>query len=191
MTNKKLLSFFFISLLLTSLVAPISVQGANDSNKNTNKNESMGGEEKAPVMKIDQITTLVDYEYKEEFDEFVVTIESDLRQSVVFSDVFSGVQGGSGDVSRIPQQDMVLEQGTNTYVFEVTEYQGKAVLGLSTPRASINIVEDTGLGLFSGSPTWLDVQSGALAGLVIGGILPIAYAFVKKYKEPDEPIRKF
>ncbi len=192
--QKQLLSISFISLLLFSAFIPIPVVVANNQTQNKNQphQEKEKDIEEAPKMRIDRLTTLISYTYVEEKNQFVVVIESDLRQSITFSDVFSGISGdsGSGGISRIPQQQLVLDQGVNRLKFEVTEYQGKAVLGLATPRAAINVVNEGGNALFSGSPRWIDVQSSALAGLFIGGIIPVGYAFVMKYKEPEEPRRK-
>ncbi|PTD94503.1 hypothetical protein C9439_02210 [archaeon SCG-AAA382B04] len=182
MGSQKTFSLFFIFLILVSLGIPV-VSGANNTTKEKTKEKS------TPVMKIDKLTTLVSWNYDSEKEQFSVTLKSDLRQSIVFSNVFSGAQG-DGQVSRIPQQQLVLDQGKQTVKFDVTEYRGKAILGLATPRASINIVSEGGSMLFSGAPRWVDVQASAIAGLLVGGIIPIGYAFVIKYKEPSEPRRK-
>lgn len=118
--------------------------------------------------------------------QMTLVIQSEISQTVVVSDVLSGVGSSTSTVSHIDFRRVDLDPGRNVVTIEPTVYRENAVVSVSTSEAAVNVVEKGTKPLFRGAATWQHVQLAALSGLVVGFLLVAVMAWYKRAKVRTE-----
>lgn len=169
--NARIPIIFLSSLLLLSLFIPLTSAESTDA---------VGPE----GIEIDSNTYIETYSFSE--DRFRLVINSTINQPIVVSDPLAGVSDEG--VTHVPQERINLDEGENIITFEVSTGSDLVMMGLSTPRSSVNIVEESGgVSVFGTEPNWDMVYLSGVAGAAATLLLYTSIFLVLKHKEPEEP----
>jgi hypothetical protein len=170
-----LLALVFVNvgfLVLTGAVGPAAAQP-------TNETTPTGGEA------ITDSLTLVSAEYNEGNATAVLSFQADKPTAVTLTDAGAFQQGGE-----IPQRTAVVDGQTSMQI-PVTEVDGMVGVTVSAGNTLYAVPIDTtpDANLFSGDPTWQDMQIAGFSGFA-GGLLIVGLVAWRRVRSDEGEVER-
>ena len=130
-------------------------------------------EEDTVVFEFSDDARITDYEW--EGQTIHVTLEADSRTTFTFTDSGVLVGASEGDSGEVPMQQFTLNSGEErTVEFHLTDERLVTVTADGTMWFSV----DEGLGIFTGSASWSQVQAAAVTAAGVSGITALGVAIL-------------
>jgi hypothetical protein len=177
-----------LSLVLLAGVAPAGAASPDPANATVpgSNTTATPGQNQVSVQ-LSQVVDLESWSYQD--GTFRLRIESDLYTNIAITDSGDLVRqldaGGTGTYE-VTQRRYDLEEGTQTIVFDVEEYQGAAAITIATPDGDPYLIQSgsTGGGVLAGPYPLGTLQIAVLSGAVSVALVIIYKVY--RYSTGDE-----